>query len=225
MTRPTYIIDFDSTMVTVESLEELASLALAGRTDRESVLNQVELICNQGMSGEIGFDESLNRRLKLFQANRQHVDELIEQLLGSISPSALANLEWFRRNRADIYVLSGAFIDWVAPITKRLGLRDDHVFANRLIYNEKDDIVGYDRNCLLSQPLGKAKQAAALSLPQPVIVIGDGYTDYEIRTYGAAQAFWAFAETVQRPELFALADRVLFSFDGVQDVQLSPNAR
>jgi D-3-phosphoglycerate dehydrogenase len=48
-----------------------------------------------------------------------------------------------------------------------------------------------------------------LHLQGEVIVIGDGYTDYEIREAGQASKFYLFVENVQRTHLFDKADRVV----------------
>ena len=48
-----------------------------------------------------------------------------------------------------------------------------------------------------------------------VVVVGDGWTDYEIRAAGAADRFYAFVETAARPKVTAAADAVAASFDEV----------
>ncbi len=209
----TYIIDFDSSLITLESLDELARIALADREDTDEVVAKLEDITDRGMSGEIGFDESLKQRLALFSANREHVEKSIELFKASISPSARANSDWFRNNADNIYVVSGGFEDYMLPITSELGLRNDHVFANRFTYDEAGNITGYDEVSLLSRPQGKPAQVKSLGLTdRKVIMIGDGYTDYEVLKYGAASEFWAFTETISRPKVIALADRVIHDF-------------
>lgn len=210
----THIIDFDSTLVTVESLDELANIALAGRPDRDRIMSELRAITAKGMSGEIGFGESLSRRLKLFGANRQHVEAVTALLKSRISPSALAHSDWFKKHLEQIYVVSGGFEDYIVPVVNQLGITAGHVFANRFLYDENNNIVGYDRSRLTSQALGKAKQAEALSLSKPVVAIGDGYTDYEIKAHGVAQEFWAFTETARRDKVVTKADKVLAAFDG-----------
>jgi len=217
MPQPTYIIDFDSTLITVESLGELARIALEGRSDSAEIMERVEAICARGMSGEIGFEQSLQSRLKLFSANRQHIEKLITYLRDHVSPSALTNLEWFQSHSSSIYVISGGFAEYTLPITEYLGLRSDHIFANRFAYDGNGVIIGYDQTTLIGQPQGKVKQVTALGLSGPVIVIGDGYTDYEIKVGGKADQFWAFTETISRQEVVAKADRVLRNFHDVME--------
>jgi D-3-phosphoglycerate dehydrogenase len=61
-----------------------------------------------------------------------------------------------------------------------------------------------------------------LNLPHPIIVVGDGYTDYEIRATGEADQFWAFTEHIERPEVVVGADRTLSSFAELTHVPVDP---
>lgn len=210
---PTYIFDFDSTLIQVETLDELARLALADYRDRATILTALEALTAQGMAGELPFDKSLEKRLQLFQANRAHVRALIEQLAKQLSLSVVANIAWFQRNREHIFVISGGFVDYIVPLVEPLGILPDHVFANRFVYDAADQITGYDPANLLSKAGGKVAQVRALALPRPIIIIGDGYTDYEIRQAGEADEFWAFTENISRPKVVALADRVVADFN------------
>lgn len=216
MTDRIYIIDFDSTLATLESLDELARIALADQPDIDQIMARIEDITNQGMSGEIGYDESLNSRLGLFGTNQQQVKQLTELLRANISPSAIENIEWFRQNTDSIYVISGGFEDYIIPIAEQLGLSEDHVFANRFTYDESGNVTGYDQSRLLWKPLGKVRQVEALGFSdKQVIMIGDGHTDFEVKANGAADEFWAFTETVSRPQATKDADRVINSFSEV----------
>lgn len=210
----THLIDFDSTLVTAESLDELANIALKGRPDREAIMNELRAITDKGMTGEIGFDESLDLRLKLFGANRGHVDAVVALLKNRISPSALEARGWFDRHAGRIYVISGGFEDYIVPVVAELGIPASQVFANRFQYDKNGNITGYDSSRLPSQAGGKAKQAAALDLKGPVVAIGDGFTDYEIKAGGTAHEFWVFTETNHRANVVKKADKVLSGFDG-----------
>ena len=52
------IIDFDSTFTKVEGLDELAKIALAGRSDRAELVKKIQDITDRGMSGELKFAQS-----------------------------------------------------------------------------------------------------------------------------------------------------------------------
>jgi D-3-phosphoglycerate dehydrogenase len=192
-------------------LDELARLALAGSPNRLETIRKLEALTTEGMAGRLAFNESLRQRLELFQATKDNLIALTVYLETCITPSLLAQKDWLVQNKEHIYVVSGGFEEYIKPIIASLGLRADHVHANRFTY-DNDVIIGYDQTKLTSQAGGKATQVHALDLPRPIIVIGDGYTDYEIRANGEADEFWAFTAHVRRPEVIAKADRTISSF-------------
>jgi D-3-phosphoglycerate dehydrogenase / 2-oxoglutarate reductase len=206
MSLPTLIIDFDSTLVQLEMLEELAKLALAQQPDADERLAKLRVITEQGMAGEITFAESLTRRLKLFQADRGHVVDTVSRLLAAVTPSVRQEWRFLREHADNIYVISGAFRDGILPVTRGLGLADDHVLANEFIYDDQGAIIGFEADNPLCQARGKCRQIEALNLPAPVWVIGDGYTDYEIKASGLAERSLAFTENVRRDQIVQLAD-------------------
>jgi D-3-phosphoglycerate dehydrogenase / 2-oxoglutarate reductase len=212
----TYILDFDSTLVGVESLDELARLSLQNHPEREARLSQLHALTNQGMSGGLAFDESLSRRLKLFQANRNHLFELVDLLKEAITDSALEMEDWFEENADNIYIVSGGFADYIIPVAKELGIPASHVFANKFTYDGDGTVTGFDDSLLVSKAGGKAAQVEALELASPVIMVGDGFTDYEVRAKGAADEFWAFTQHVTRSSVVERADRVIESFEELE---------
>lgn len=207
----TYVIDFDSTIVNCETLDELARIALSNRPDSAKIMHDLEELTNLGMAGKLPFDESLKRRLQLFKASKSQINQLVELLLGSITPSVLSNKQWFIKNSKDIYIVSGGFTECIAPIAKIIGIPKDHILANNFVFDGQF-ITGVDNSKLTSQAGGKIKQVLALNLTDRVVIIGDGYTDYEVKNAGAADEFWAFTEHVSRPNVVAVADKVLTSF-------------
>lgn len=198
MTGPTYIFDFDSTLVSVESLDELASIALSRRGNDPNALTRLKEITTLGMEGKIDFDESLSQRLKLFEASKDDIRILSEMLLLRISKSFIEHRDWFKKNCERIYVISGGFIEYMHPVLNRLCIKRDHVFANEFTYDERGHVNGFNRDKLTSRKGGKALQVSKLKLPKPRVIIGDGATDLEIKEAGYAEKFCAFVETADR---------------------------
>ena len=209
------IIDFDSTFVIVEALDALSSIALEGREDRDEIVAQIKGITQLGMEGKIDFDESLKRRLSLFSPTRRDIEKLVGKLKKSISPSIEKNREFIRKNKKDIYVITGGFEEYVIPVVKDFGIPPSHVLANKFTYDKEGRVSGFDSRRALAKSGGKVKAVNALKLSGSIFVIGDGYTDYEIKKNGAATSFWAYVENVRRESVVALSDRVVESFDEV----------
>lgn len=208
-----YIIDFDSTFVKCEMLEELAKIGLENNPKKEEILEEIVMICNLGMEGEIPFQESLQQRLQLIKLNKSHLKTLIQTLNKNITPSILKNREFFLQNKDVIYIISGAFKECISPITRPFGIPDNHILANTFTYDNNGNITGIDSSNPLAYKHGKAKAVKELQLKNTIYVLGDGYTDYEIKKLGAAHYFVAFTENVKRESVIKKADYVVKNFD------------
>lgn len=208
-----FVIDFDSTFTKVEGLDELAAIALAGNKDKDKIVGEIKSITDKGMLGEIGFADSLKARVALLPANRSHVDELIEFLMGQISPSFARNKEFISQNAAHIYIVSSGFKDFIVPVAVSMGIKAENVYANSFVYDAEGNITGFDDTCALSKDKGKVILLNELNLQGEIYAIGDGYTDYEMREAGLASKFFAFTENVERQKVVEKADEVVASFD------------
>jgi len=93
------------------------------------------------------------------------------------------------------------------------GINEKQIFANEFIYDLKGNVIGIDKNNNMSKKSGKVLTIKALKLSGKIDVIGDGYTDYEIKEFGLASSFYAFIENINRKKIKRLSDKVLNSFD------------
>ncbi len=212
---PTLIVDFDSTIVRLEGLDELARLALADDPKRDEAIATIEGITRQGMEGAIGIDDSLERRLKVVRIDRSHVEEVVRLLKRNVSPSFRRHKAAIRRNADRIHVVSSGFREYVEPVCVELGIRADQIHCNALTWSKDGTVSGFDRSSKLAKPGGKAALVASLKLARPIVAVGDGATDCEIRDLGAADEFVAYCENVERDSVVQRADRVVRSLDEV----------
>ena len=210
---PTFVFDFDSTLVRIETLEALADLALAGSPDAEKVRARIGDLTDKAMAGEIGFGEALRQRLALLPLTRAHVEALADRILDEGTPSVRRNLRFFQENAAHIVILSGGFREIIAPVAERLGVSPDRVLCNDLIYDVEGRVTGVDDANSLSHADGKPKVIAALNLPRPIVMVGDGWNDAEVKLAGAADRFYAYTEIARREKVVAVADAEAPSMD------------
>ncbi|MCY7360157.1 MAG: phosphoglycerate dehydrogenase, partial [Rudanella sp.] len=208
-----FIIDFDSTFTKVEALDVLGEISLAGRLDRDDVLAQIRTITNRGMAGELSLSQSIQQRLRLLNAHRDHLPALVETLMTEVSDSFQRNRSFLTEHAEQIYIVSSGFKEFIIPIVTSLGIKEDHVFANTFEFDKQGNIVGCDSTNPLASDKGKVKLMRDLQLDGDVYVIGDGYTDYEIRESGLANKFYAFTENILRPSVVAKADHIAPSLD------------
>ena len=213
MQKLNFIIDFDSTFVEVESLETLAEIALSGKNNKNKILDRMRKITKGGMEGKIPFEKSLSSRIKLLQASKK-----------DITPSIRRNREFFKRYKDQIYIISGGFKDYIEPVFSPYGIKSDHILANTFTFNSKDQIIGYDAKNDLSKSGGKVQKIKSLKLDGKVYVIGDGYTDYEIKKAGLADKFFVFVENIKRDIVTEQADYILPNFDEFLYIMDMPRA-
>ncbi|MBL7790527.1 MAG: HAD-IB family phosphatase [Chitinophagales bacterium] len=207
------IFDFDSTLIRAEGLDILAEICCGEDPSR---IVKIRSITNKGMMGHITMQASLQSRLAILHAQKKDIALLIEQLFSLISPSIEAIKDHLKTSRQNMYVLSGGFIEYVAPICEYIGFAKENIIANRFVYYG-EEIAGFDEKILVSQTLGKPRVIKSLNLEKPVYIVGDGYTDLEVKLEGAANYFLAFTETIYRENVVKQADAECKNFNEVVD--------
>ncbi|AYG95310.1 phosphoglycerate dehydrogenase [Brevundimonas naejangsanensis] len=219
MISPIFIFDFDSTLVRIETLEALADLALRDAPDAAERKARIAALTDDAMNGRIDFGSALKQRLDLLALRREHVEALADRILDEATVSVRRNVDFFQRDAERIYIMSGGFREVIAPLAERLGVAADHVLANDLIYDDEGRVTGVDEANPLSRDNGKPEVIKALNLAEtlggPVVMVGDGWTDAEVKLKGAADRFYAFTEIERRPKVMEVADAIAASLDEV----------
>ncbi|MGV3639539.1 MAG: phosphoglycerate dehydrogenase [Adhaeribacter sp.] len=208
-----FIIDFDSTFTQVEALDELGELSLQDDETKELILNEIKNITNSAMDGNSSFTEGLSRRLSLLAANKKHLPLLIARLQTKVSESIKRNPEFFQEYADNIFIVSSGFKEFITPIVTQYGIKEENIYANTFEFDEQGNITGFDKENVLSLDKGKIKLLEQLALQGDVYVLGDGYTDYEIKEAGLANKFYAFTENIARESVIAKAEHVAPSLD------------
>ena len=210
-----FIIDFDSTFTKVEALDILGEISLSTHPERELRLQKIAEVTDRGMAGEMSLRASLEARINMLDACKSHLPELVTRLNRFISKSISRNKQFFEENAANTYIVSNGFKDFIVPVVERLGIKPQNVFANDFIFDETGKIIDFNRDNVLASNGGKVKQIEQLKLRGDVHMIGDGYTDYEVRKAGVAKKFYAYTENVERESVKQHADHIAPSFDEI----------
>lgn len=208
-----FVIDFDSTFTKVEAFDALADISLEGHPDKEINKEKIVEITNQGMNGSISFRESLEQRLALLAPEKKHLQPLIQVLKSKVSESFKRNKEFFQKHAENIFIISNGFKEFIEPVVTEFGIKPENILANEFVFDAGGKVIGFDTNNPLSANNGKVEQLKKLNLPGDVYVIGDGYTDYEIKHAGLANKFYAFTENVERENILSKADHIAPSLD------------
>ena len=204
-----FIIDYDSTFIKVESLDELSKIS---NGDDETINNKISEITNLGMEGKISFSDSLRKRIELIECNKEDIVKTVEVLEKKVSDSFKNNISFLKNNAENILIVSSGFHELIEPIVIKYGIKKENIFANKFLY-DNDKVIGYDKKNPLSKSQGKVNILKELKLKGEVHVIGDGYTDYEIKKEGLANYFYLFIENIKRESVVKSADYLLKSLD------------
>lgn len=207
------VIDFDSTFTKVEALDLLADIIFDGQPEKESIKKQITEITEQAMEGSLSFRQALEKRIALLKPHKKHLEQLAIRLKDQVSESFKRNRDFFTKYADNIYVISNGFHIFIDPVVMEFGIKPENILANRFFFDEHGNVTGFDTNNPLSDNNGKVEQLKRLNLPGDIYVIGDGYTDYEIKAAGLANKFFAFTENVERNAVMEKADHITPSFD------------
>jgi D-3-phosphoglycerate dehydrogenase len=210
MTKPFLIFDFDSTLIQAESLDELASIAHPNDTEKTA---EIARITDLAMNGEIDFFQALSQRLAILKLNQRHLDTFKLLVLDKISKSVLMHKTSFEANANRIYIVSGGFNELIFPVSDFLGIARNHVFANQILLDENQNVIGINTDSFLAHFEGKARCVNSLNLKGEIIMIGDGMTDAEVKDSLPNVLFYAYTENVKREKVLAKADKIIESVD------------
>lgn len=213
------IIDFDSTFSRVEGLDELAVIALQNHPQKDEIVAKITQITHLGMEGKMSFESALEERISLLDASKHHIDLLVEVLKSKVSASFERNKQFLKDFSENILIISSGFKEFITPIVTQYGISEKNIFANTFIFDKNNKIVDYDKENPLSQNNGKVKLLQNFNLesrfePESLVyVIGDGYTDYQIKEAGLADKFFAFTENIERESVMQKADHIIPNLD------------
>ena len=70
-----------------------------------------------------------------------------------------------------------------------------------------DKLIGVYFKNPLAHSIGKVNIIKSLNLKHDIIVVGDGYTDYEIKKYNLAKYFLAYTKYIQRDNVICHSDK------------------
>ena len=206
------ILDFDSTIVQHETIEVLAEFSLQNNTKKNDILSEIKNMTSLAMSGKISFSEALSKRVSLLEAHKKHINKTIEFLRKNISLTFKENLSFFNEINNNCFIISGGFKEIIIPVLENFNLHDNNIYANSFIYDDQY-IISIDKNNPLSKDGGK--NLVAQNIKGCNIIIGDGYTDYEVKKDGNADIFIQYTENVNRPHLNKNADYICSDFSQI----------
>jgi len=164
------IADMDSTMITVECIDELADYA--------GIKPQIAEITERAMRGELDFDAALDARVALLEGL---AESDIERCLAErvrIMPGAKALVRTMRARGAATVLVSGGFTRFAEPVAREIGF--DRAIAN-VLKVERGVLTGAVEKPIVGSQTKLTTLRAAIADGQLVegqsLAVGDGAND------------------------------------------------
>ena len=163
-------MDMDSTLITIECIDEIADL--------RGIKREVADITAAAMRGEIDFPESLRRRVALLAGLEEAALQRVYDERLHLSPGAELMLAGARRNGVKTLLVSGGFSFFTERLKSRLGL--DFTLSNTLEVAD-GRLTGRVLGAIVDGALKAARLrelAAGLGAArEQLIALGDGAND------------------------------------------------
>jgi phosphoserine phosphatase len=199
--RRLLVADMDSTMITVECIDELADYA--------GVKEEVAAVTERAMRGDIGFEAALAERVALLEGLDEAAIDRCRAERVRLTPGAVPLVRTMKREGAFTLLVSGGFTRFADPVAAEIGF--DRVVANRLGIE-----AGKLDGTVASPMLGaEGKRLALLDAvterglrPDETLAVGDGANDVPmLKEAGLGVAYHA------KPAAAAAADAAIFHND------------
>lgn len=199
--RPDGIIfDCDSTLSSIEGIDELAAL--------KHVRAQITELTNQAMNGYVPLEMVYSKRLDIIRPQQSDLHIIAQQYLDTITAGALQTVQALQASGIRTAIISGGLRSAILPLAAKLGIAPEDVFAVELEFNNQGE---YER--VLPSPLattnGKRETTAAWKRANglnTVYLIGDGMSDVAAKGAGAADAVIGYGGIVIRDAVREAAD-------------------
>ena len=186
-------IDCDSTLSTIEGIDELA------HAGGEDVFARVVALTHAAMNGEVPLDEVFPRRMKMIRPDRASCEAVAELYKNTVVPGVPELIREVKKAGWLPVILSGGFAPLIRPLAEELGI--EHVEAVPLFLNEDGSYKGYGEDYPTTRNQGKNEVIRSWKeamLPERVVMVGDGISDMETKL--DVDRFIGFGGVVERPK-------------------------
>lgn len=176
--------------------------------------DEVAAWTSKAMDGNVLFQDALSERLSIIKPSRALLEKISESNATKLSPGVETFVSNLHDRGIHVCLISGGFRSMIDPVAASLGIRNDHVFANSIYFDDTGEYQGFDENEFTSRQGGKCEAIAHIRQVfgyRTVIMIGDGVTDME--ACPPADAFIGFGGVKIRSRVKEGADWFVTSFD------------
>ena len=206
------VLDVDSTLSGVEGIDWLASQRGA------EVQAWSGSLTARAMEGLIPIEAVYGERMGIVKPTLSEIQELSAIYIDRVAPGARETLAELREHGVELVLVSGGLREAILPLAKELGIREEQVHAVSVFFGSDGEYTGFDERSLMTRQNGKRATVKEMALKGPVLAVGDGMTDCEIRP--VVDGFAAFTGFMKRDPVVERADYVIENFDQLRALVL-----
>jgi phosphoserine phosphatase len=200
----TVVLDVDSTVSGIEGIDWLAAL----RNPR--VARRIATVTDRAMAGEISLERIYGKRLQMVAPTVEDVDALGRAYIAALAPGCADSVAAMSAAGVRVVLISGGLRAAILPVARELSIPPEDVFAVAVEFSPTGRYAGFDDRSPLAMSGGKRVVVERADFPRPILAVGDGKTDAEMKP--VVDTFAAFTGFVRREPVVAAAALELRSF-------------
>jgi phosphoserine phosphatase len=203
--------DVDSTVIAEEGIDALADYLGKGA--------KVAELTKAAMDGGLKFQDALQSRLDLMQPSKSQIETLLKDQPLVLTSGVTKLMQSLQKKNVDIWLVSGGFRIMIEPIAETLKIPISNIVANHILFDDKGDYEGFDKDEPTSRDMGKPKaleQIKSAKNYENMIMVGDGATDAQAKP--PAKAFIGFGGIVEREAVKEKADWFVTDFEDLTKI-------
>ena len=206
------IFDVDSTLSAVEGIDWLAAQRGPDIEAWSAALTE------RAMEGEIPIEAVYGERMSVVKPTLPEIRQLGKVYVERMAAGAVETIAELRARDVEVVMVSGGLREAILPLAGELGVDEGNVYAVSVFFDQHGEYAGFEEGSLLTRQNGKRITVGQMDLKGPILAVGDGMTDCEIKS--VVQGFAAFTGFIRREAVIDQADYVIESFDQLRDLIL-----
>lgn len=206
------VLDVDSTLSGIEGIDWLARLR-----GKELAAWSAELT-DRAMRGEIPIEAVYGERMRAVRPTLPEIQQLGRVYVERIAPQAVETLSALRNAGVHLVMVSGGLREAILPLAAALDIPGQNVHAVSVFFDKAGNYTGFEEDSPLTRQLGKKTLVASMGLKGPILAVGDGMTDSEMRA--VVDSFAAYTGFTKRDAVIERADFVIDNFDQLRELVL-----
>ena len=206
------VFDVDSTLSGIEGIDWLAA-----RRGPEVEAWSASLT-ERAMNGQLPIEAVYAERMGRVRPEKSEIEELGRIYVERIADGAREMFQALREHKIAAVMVSGGLREAIQPLAKELGVEDSKLYAVSIYFDERGRYTGFEEESLMTRQNGKRLTVRDMGLQGPILAVGDGVTDSEIRP--VVDGFAAFTGFTRREPVIQRADFVVENFHQLRELVL-----